>query len=223
MIAYAVLSSDERSSRRPSLVLKRTLDILVAGSLLMLGAPVQLGAGLLVLVCDGRPVLYRQRRAGVDGREFELLKFRTMRAHEVSPSAQGQVGLNHPLVTRTGRVLRRFKIDELPQLVSVLLGDMSLVGPRPALVEQAQDYDDEQRRRLVVRPGLTGWAQVNGNVTLSWPERILLDLWYVDHWSLKLDLLILIKTVRVIVAGERPSREALERARQHADRPRRRS
>lgn len=209
--------------KRASLACKRALDIAVAGSLLTLGAPLHLGAGLLVLIGDGRPVLYRQRRAGVDGQEFELLKFRTMEVHTTPPPAQGQVGLEHPLVTRTGRVLRRFKIDELPQLVSVLRGDMSLVGPRPTLVEQVETYDPHQRRRLMMRPGLTGWAQVNGNVSLSWPDRILLDLWYVDHWSLRLDLLILARTVGVILRGERVDPRALERAREHADRSRRRS
>lgn len=205
-----------------SLAAKRAFDVVVAGSLLALGAPVHVGAALLVLVDDGRPIFYRQRRAGVGGRSFELFKFRTMRAHTIPPSAQGQVDLDHPLVTRSGRFLRRFKIDELPQLLSVLRGDMSLVGPRPALVEQAADYDCDQRRRLAMRPGLTGWAQVNGNVTLDWAERMMLDVWYIDHWSLRLDLVILVKTLGVIFGGERPNPEALERAREHAHRPRRR-
>lgn len=208
--------------RRLRLACKRVIDVVVAGSLLSFGAPIHLGAGLLVLIYDGRPIFYRQRRAGVDGKEFELLKLRTMQVHSTPASAQGQVGLEHPLLTRSGRILRRFKVDELPQLLSVLRGDMSLVGPRPALVEQAQAYDEEQRRRLTMRPGLTGWAQVNGNVTLSWPQRILLDLWYIDHWSLRLDLAILARTVGVILGGEHPDPRALERAEEHAHRSRRR-
>lgn len=201
-----------------SLALKRGLDAVVSGVALVVTLPLQALGALAILVEDGPPVLFRQTRAGVGGVPFDVVKLRTMRLHDIPAAALGQVGRDHVLVNRTGRVLRRFKIDEMPQLLSVLCGDMSLVGPRPALPEQAELYDDYQRRRLLVRPGLTGWAQVNGNTELSWPERILLDVWYVDHWSLWLDIVILAKTTRVVLKGERRVPDALAEASEHAER-----
>jgi lipopolysaccharide/colanic/teichoic acid biosynthesis glycosyltransferase len=141
-----------------------------------------------------------------------------MRVHGLPTTEVGQVYETHPMVTRVGRLLRRFKIDELPQLVNVLLGDMSIVGPRPALPEALAGYDEFQRRRLEVRPGLTGWAQVNGSARLTWDERILLDVWNIDHWSHGLDLRILARTLGVVLWGERPNRRALAAARAHAAR-----
>jgi lipopolysaccharide/colanic/teichoic acid biosynthesis glycosyltransferase len=145
--------------------------------------------------------LFRQIRVGKGRRRFVLLKFRTM---VVSPARQAtqQVDPTHQEVTEVGRLLRRFKLDELPQLVNVLRGDMSLVGPRPALVESVANYDSRQARRLAVRPGLTGLAQVNGNTAMSWDERIVFDLHYLDHTSLRMDLAILRRTIGVIVRGE---------------------
>lgn len=202
--------------------MKRLFDLAISGSVLVLTLPVQALAGLVVLLDDGRPVLYRQQRAGRDGLPFQLRKFRTMKSNSTPPTEMGQVGADHPLVTRSGRVLRRLKIDELPQLLSVLSGHMSLVGPRPALAEQAERYDEHERRRLVVPPGMTGWAQVNGNTALDWSDRILLDIWYVDHWSLWLDLVILMRTIAVLIHGERPDLAALARAHEHATATRRR-
>lgn len=201
---------------------KRALDVVVAATAVLVTLPVQALAALATLAEDGRPVLFRQARVGRGGARFEVLKLRTMRLHDTPAASLGQVRLDHALVTRTGAVLRRFKIDEVPQLLSVLRGDMSLVGPRPALPEHAESYDGYQRRRLLVRPGLTGWAQVNGNTALTWPERILLDVWYVDHWSLSLDLVILARTVEVVLRGERRVESAITEARAHAERTRRR-
>ncbi len=197
--------------------------MLVAGLALVATAPLQAVVIVLILLDDGRPVIFRQLRAGRGGRPIELRKFRSMRRNEVSPLQLGQVSGGHPLVTRVGGVIRRFKVDELPQLLDVLRGDLSLVGPRPTLLEHVADYGDFERRRLSVRPGLTGWAQVNGNTELSWEDRILLDVWYVEHWSLALDLRILARTVAVIAAGERQNRQGLEEAIAHAQRAHRRS
>jgi lipopolysaccharide/colanic/teichoic acid biosynthesis glycosyltransferase len=134
----------------------------------------------------------------------------------------GQVGFDHPLVTNVGKWLRRSKLDELPQILNVVRGDMSIVGPRPALVTDADAYDPFARRRLTTLPGITGWAQVNGNVKLSWENRIELDVWYVDHRSLLLDVCIIVRTLRVIATGERICPGALKAASAHADRTRRR-
>lgn len=206
----------------PTRVVKRLFDVAGAGVLLALTLPVQALAAAAVVLLDGRPAFFRQERAGQDGRVFEVLKLRTMRRSEVPPDELGQVGNRHPLVTRSGRILRRLKVDELPQLMSVLRGDMSLVGPRPTLPEQVARYDEFERRRLAVPPGITGWAQVNGNTELTWAERILLDVWYVDHWTLRLDARILARTLAVVLGGERPDPAALDTARAHAERTRRR-
>ena len=193
--------------------MKRAIDLVVAAGALACTSPVQFVAALMIWLESGRPILFAQPRAGLHGRVFTALKFRSMRLH--APDLVQVTGA-HPLVTRTGRVIRRLKIDELPQLVNVVRGDMSLVGPRPTLPELAAQYSEYERRRLAVRPGLTGWAQVNGNVTLTWSERILLDVWYVDHRTARLDLAILLRTVMVVIRGERTRPAALEAARQHA-------
>ncbi len=198
-------------------LLKRCLDATGSTLVLALALPLFLCVAGLVLLEDRGPVFYRQRRVGLGGRPFELLKFRSLRVHDLSTEVVGQVSGSHPLVTRTGRVIRRLKIDELPQLLNVLRGDMSLVGPRPTVPEQVERYDAFQRRRLEMRPGITGWAQVNGNVQLSWDERITLDVWYVDHWSPVLDARILARTVAVVLFGERPNLQALVEARAYAD------
>ncbi len=200
---------------------KRAIDTAGAGALLLLLSPLLAAAAAMVALEDGRPVLFSQERVGRDGRPYRLWKFRTMRRHDAAPEAVGQVHGEHPLVTRVGRVLRRFKVDELPQLVNVLRGEMSLVGPRPTIASQVAAYDEFQRRRLRVAPGLTGWAQVNGNVSLSWRERIELDVWYVDHWSLALDARILLATLSVLARGETPRPRAVQRAAEHAERTRR--
>jgi len=146
-------------------------------------------------------VLYRQTRVGKDGRDFELLKLRTMVVGAERQGAGFAVDRGDPRITRVGRVLRRLSVDELPQLWNVLRGDMSLVGPRPTLRYQVERYDERQRHRLDVKPGLTGWAQVNGRAALPWEERIELDLWYVQHRSTWLDLRILARTPRSLFRG----------------------
>ncbi len=206
--------------RRPVLpratrTFKRGVDVLVGGALLVVSLPVQALTALAILLDDGPPVLYRQHRVGRHGVPFTVVKFRSMRVHQVSTAAMGQVGLDHPLVTRVGRVIRRCKLDEVPQLWNVVGGSMSLVGPRPALCESAEAYDGYQRRRLLVRPGMTGWGQVNGGPTVCWDDRIALDVWYIDHWTPWLDLRIFLLTLAVIVRGERPHPEAITEARRY--------
>jgi lipopolysaccharide/colanic/teichoic acid biosynthesis glycosyltransferase len=149
----------------------------------------------------GGPILYRQRRVGRDGRDFDLLKLRTMIVDAERRGAGWAVDKDDPRITRVGRILRRLSIDELPQLWNVLRGEMSLVGPRPTLRYQVERYDERQRRRLDVKPGLTGWAQVNGRAALPWEERIELDLWYIEHRSAWLDLKILALTPLALFRG----------------------
>jgi lipopolysaccharide/colanic/teichoic acid biosynthesis glycosyltransferase len=180
-------------------MLKRSMDILIASLLLILMSIPMLAVALLVRWKMGTPVLFRQTRPGFQGRPFELMKFRTM------TDASG--GRGNPLpdeqrLTATGHWLRRLSLDELPQLFNVLRGDMSLVGPRPLLTEYLPLYTPEQARRLEVRPGITGWAQVNGRNVLDWEERFTLDVWYVDHQSWRLDLRILGLTVLRVLRGE---------------------
>jgi lipopolysaccharide/colanic/teichoic acid biosynthesis glycosyltransferase len=150
---------------------------------------------------DGGPVLYRQTRVGKDGADFELLKLRTMVVGAERQGAGFAVNRGDPRITRVGRVLRRLSLDELPQLWNVIRGDMSVIGPRPTLRYQVEQYDERQRRRLEIRPGLTGWAQIHGRAGLPWPERIEYDLWYVDHRSPKTDLVILLRTPVALFGG----------------------
>jgi lipopolysaccharide/colanic/teichoic acid biosynthesis glycosyltransferase len=179
----------------------RALDLLLAAALLALAAPLLALAALLVRLESPGPVFYRQRRVGRDGRPFELFKLRTMVPGAETMGAGIYVVEGDPRITRVGRLLRRFSLDELPNLVNVLKGDMAIVGPRPTVQEQVDRYTERQRRRLEVKPGITGWAQVNGRTSLPWPERIELDVWYVEHRSLLLDLRIFARTVRMLASG----------------------
>jgi lipopolysaccharide/colanic/teichoic acid biosynthesis glycosyltransferase len=197
---------------------KRTLDLALGSVLLIIAIPLVALAALAILLDDGRPVMFHQERAGKDGSRFRVHKLRTMRRNDLAVDAVGQVGADHDLLLRVGRWLRRLKIDELPQLLNVLRGDMSLVGPRPTVPEQVAAYSPFERRRLIVKPGMTGWAQVHGNVRLTWPDRILLDVWYVDNWTVGLDLGILGRTAAVMLLGEQVDERALEDARLHAAR-----
>jgi lipopolysaccharide/colanic/teichoic acid biosynthesis glycosyltransferase len=181
--------------------LNRALDVAGAGALLLAASPVVGVAALAVRLEDGGPVLYRQTRVGKEGRDFELLKLRTMVVGAERQGAGFAVERGDRRITRVGRILRRLSIDELPQLWNVLRGDMSLVGPRPTLRYQVERYDVRQRHRLDVKPGLTGWAQVNGRASLPWDERIELDLWYVEHRSAWLDLRILARTPLALFRG----------------------
>ena len=182
-------------------ILKRVFDLLAGILLLFLLSPLLAVTALLVKATSPGPVLFSQTRAGRMGAPFVAYKFRSMRGGRV-PDATELVPLDHPEITTVGRWIRRFKIDELPQLLNLVRGDMSLVGPRPTLPDQAAAYNQGQRRRLEVRPGLTGLAQVHGNAALSWDERIEWDVWYVDHISFTLDLWILWRTVLTIINGE---------------------
>jgi lipopolysaccharide/colanic/teichoic acid biosynthesis glycosyltransferase len=198
--------------------LKRGIDLVLSGVGLLIASPLLAIGALLVYLEDRGPVVYRQTRVGRGGRLFEVVKLRSMRVNTIPVLELGQIDESHPLVSRTGRVLRRFKIDEILQLLNVLRGEMSLVGPRPSLPELVAQYDAFQRRRLSVPPGITGWAQVNGGIQLSWDERIVLDIWYLDHWTLALDAWILLKTVGVLLFGERLNAGVLEAALAHARR-----
>ncbi|HEX8123442.1 MAG TPA: sugar transferase [Solirubrobacteraceae bacterium] len=181
---------------------RRLFDVVVAGGALLVTSPILLVAIVAIrLETPGHPI-YRQLRIGKDGRPFDMLKLRTMVAGAESMGSGLAVNEGDPRITRVGAILRRFSIDELPNLVNVLRGDMAIVGPRPTLQVQVQQYTERQRGRLAIRPGLTGWAQVNGRAKLRWDERIELDLWYIEHRSWRLDLRILARTVRIIVAGE---------------------
>jgi lipopolysaccharide/colanic/teichoic acid biosynthesis glycosyltransferase len=181
--------------------LNRALDVAGAGAVLLVTSPLLGLAALAVKLEDGGPVFYRQSRVGKDGRDFELLKLRTMVVDAEKQGAGYAVAEGDPRITRAGRLLRRLSIDELPQLWNVLRGEMSLVGPRPTLRYQVERYDDRQRHRLDVKPGLTGWAQVNGRAALPWDERIELDLWYIEHRSTGLDLKILARTPLALFRG----------------------
>jgi lipopolysaccharide/colanic/teichoic acid biosynthesis glycosyltransferase len=180
---------------------RRAFDVVSSGGLLVLASPFLLGSAVAIKLDDGGPVLYRQRRVGKDAVEFELLKLRTMVVGAENLGAGYAVDEGDPRITRAGRVLRRLSLDELPQLWNVLRGDMSLIGPRPTLAYQVERYTPRQRRRLEVKPGITGWAQVHGRAKLPWDERIELDVWYVEHRSFWLDLKILAKTPFALFGG----------------------
>jgi lipopolysaccharide/colanic/teichoic acid biosynthesis glycosyltransferase len=180
---------------------KRLVDVLASAVGLVLASPALGAAAVGIKLDDGGPVLYRQRRVGKGGVDFDLLKLRTMVVGAESMGAGWAVNEGDPRITRAGRVLRRVSLDELPQLWNVLRGDMSLIGPRPTLRYQVEQYTDRQRRRLAVKPGLTGWAQVNGRTKLPWDERIELDLWWIEHRTLWLDLKILARTPLALVTG----------------------
>ncbi|HZC14297.1 MAG TPA: sugar transferase [Thermoleophilaceae bacterium] len=182
--------------------MNRALDLAIAGVLLTVTAPF-LGLAALAIKLESRgPVFYRQRRVGKDGRPFELLKLRTMVPGAETMGAGIYVLEGDARITRVGRLLRRFSLDELPNLVNVLRGELAIVGPRPTVQEQVDRYTERQRRRLEVKPGITGWAQINGRTSLPWPERIELDVWYVEHRSLRLDLRILARTARMLASGQ---------------------
>ena len=180
---------------------KRALDVAVAGAMLALSAPVVGAAALAIrLESRGHPI-YRQRRVGLKGHAFEVYKLRTMVSGAEHMGAGMAVDEGDSRITRIGAILRRTSIDELPNLINVIKGEMSLVGPRPTIQVQVDQYTDRQRGRLEVRPGLTGWAQVNGRASLPWPERIELDLHYIEHASLRMDLRILVLSARMAITG----------------------
>jgi lipopolysaccharide/colanic/teichoic acid biosynthesis glycosyltransferase len=186
---------------RRGLRLKYAVDRVLAGAGLVVLSPVLGGIALWIWLESGRPVLFRQARVGEGGRTFSMFKFRSMVQGAIELGQQMRltedpygIAPDDPRITRSGEFLRRTSLDELPQLVNVLRGEMSLVGPRADIVEQVANYTPEDRRRLAVRPGITGWAQVNGRDAISWPERFELDAWYIEHWSPALDAKIIVRT-----------------------------
>jgi lipopolysaccharide/colanic/teichoic acid biosynthesis glycosyltransferase len=181
--------------------MRRALDVVLAALLLVLAAPLLAIAAVAIRLESRGPVVFRQRRVGLRGAPFDLWKLRTMVSGAEAMGAGIYVLEGDPRITRAGRLLRRFSLDELPNLVNVLRGEMAMVGPRPTVQEQVDRYTDRQRRRLEVKPGITGWAQVHGRASLPWPDRIELDVWYVDHRSLRLDLRILLRTARLLITG----------------------
>jgi lipopolysaccharide/colanic/teichoic acid biosynthesis glycosyltransferase len=182
-------------------VIRRAFDVAVAGGALLVLSPFLLLATVAIrLESRGSPI-YRQRRVGKDGRQFDVLKLRTMVSGAEHMGRGLAVSEGDTRITRVGRFLRRTSLDEVPNLVNVLRGEMSIIGPRPTVPVQVERYTERQRGRLAVKPGITGWAQVNGRTELSWDERIELDLWYIEHRSLRLDLDILVRTVRMVLGG----------------------
>jgi lipopolysaccharide/colanic/teichoic acid biosynthesis glycosyltransferase len=179
----------------------RAADVALAGAGLVVTSPILAAAALATKLGNGGPVFYRQRRVGQDGKEFELLKLRTMEVGAEHKGDRMAVNEGDPRITGVGRLLRRLSLDELPQLWNVVRGDMSVIGPRPTLAYQVEHYTPRQRRRLEVRPGITGWAQIHGRARLPWHERIELDVWYVEHRSPWLDLKILARTPLALFAG----------------------
>jgi lipopolysaccharide/colanic/teichoic acid biosynthesis glycosyltransferase len=179
----------------------RAFDLLVAGIALLILSPFLLAAALAIKLGSRGPVIYRQRRIGRDGREFELWKLRTMVAGSDPVGVGTVVTRDDPRVTGAGRFLRRTSLDEVPNLVNVLRGEMAIVGPRPTIPAQVEAYTVRQHRRHEVLPGITGWAQVQGRAGIPWEERIELDVWYVDHRSPALDARILARTARLVLTG----------------------
>jgi lipopolysaccharide/colanic/teichoic acid biosynthesis glycosyltransferase len=204
--------------RRSGLRRKRALDLALAVPAAIVLLPVGLAVAAAIRIDLGTPVLFRQRRPGVGGEVFEMVKFRTMRD---ATDAQGRPLPDAERLTRFGRWLRASSLDELPELVNVIRGEMSLVGPRPLLVEYLDVYTPEQARRHEMPPGVTGWAQVNGRNAIDWDRVFELDVWYVDHWSLRLDLRILWATVAAVL-GRRGISEPGEATRSRFDATRRR-
>ena len=183
-------------------MIRRTVDIAVSALALALTSPLLLAAMIAVRLESSGPVIYRQRRVGMHGRPFDVLKLRTMVDGAEHIGAGLAIDANDSRVTRVGALLRRTSLDELPNLLNVLRGDMSLIGPRPTLPVQVEQYTDRQRGRLAIKPGITGWAQVNGRASLPWSERIELDLYYIAHRSLLLDLRILWRTPALVLGGD---------------------
>ncbi|MBX2803291.1 MAG: sugar transferase [Myxococcales bacterium] len=179
------------------------MDLAVAVPAVVVAAPVMAGVSAAVWATMGRPILFRQRRVGHDEREFEIWKFRTMRTAPVEASPAD----DHKRITRLGALLRKTSLDELPQLVNVIRGDMSLVGPRPLLTRYLPRYSRRQRQRQRVMPGLTGWAQIHGRNSVSWEEKFEHDVWYVEHWNPLLDAAILARTVTALVRANGVSAE----------------
>jgi sugar transferase EpsL len=200
-------------SRIYKLLFKRLFDLLLAFILILIFSPLMFMVTILILIFMGEPVFYRQTRPGLNALPFDLYKFRTM---TTARGSDGDLLPDSERMTVLGKMIRRYSIDELPQLFNVLAGEMSLVGPRPLLMEYLPLYNSEQFRRHEVKPGITGWAQVNGRNIISWKQRFELDAWYVDHWSLSLDLKIIWMTMVKVFKREginQPGQATMEKFR----------
>lgn len=197
---------------------RRAVDIFGAIVCLTLVSPIVFVTMVAIYLTDRGSIFYLQERSGLYGRPFTVFKFRSMRINNLPYDDVTEIRSGHPLVTPVGNLIRRFKIDELPQMLNVFKGEMSLIGPRPTLPDQVERYTPFQRRRLEMRPGLTGWAQVSGGIDITWPERIMLDVWYVDHRTIWLDVLILLQTFLVVFRGEQSYPDRLTQAIEHAQR-----
>lgn len=182
--------------------MRRAFDIAAATVGLLLTSPILVGAIVWIVIESPGSPFFRQKRVGKDGSDFMLWKLRTMVKNAESIGAGLAVDEDDPRILKSGALLRRFSIDEIPNLINVLAGEMSIIGPRPTVRSQVDKYDEHQRRRLELKPGITGWAQVNGRASLPWAERIELDVWYVDHHSFKTDVLILARTVKLLFTGD---------------------
>lgn len=199
------MSWDDRisaeNSRRGYLIVKRVADVLASVVLLTVLGPVLLVCAVAVRLDSQGPIFFRQRRLGRNARVFHIFKFRTMVPNAVAAGDGLVTRSNDPRITRVGAVLRRFRLDEMPQLINIVLGDMSLVGPRPLLPEFLEYYSDTDRKRMLVPPGMTGWQQIRGGSRDSWEERVAHDLWYVQHIGFVLDLAVLVQTPMVVLRG----------------------
>lgn len=189
--------------------LKRRVDLLIAIPAMIVLLPLWVLLSLCIFLEDRGPIFYKQRRPGKDGTLFTLYKFRSMYVNNIPPLELGAIKHNHTLVTHVGYVMRRLKLDETPQFLNVILGQMSLVGPRPCLPIRIETLSLQEKKRFDVLPGLTGWAEVNGNVELTWDEQLLLDRWYVQNQSFRLDMTILVKTIGVVLLGSKKNNVAL--------------
>lgn len=184
------------------LTIKRIIDFLFSLIILLILLPLFLVVAILIKLDSKGPVIFKQSRLGKDGNVFKVWKFRTMIDNAEKMGTGLTTAQNDPRITRVGKILRKASIDELPQLINVLKGDMSFIGPRPAPVHHLKQYNENERQRLKVLPGITGWAQVNGRNILTWPERIEKDIWYVNNISFLLDLKIAFKTIKVVLFSE---------------------
>ena len=185
-----------------NLILKEIFDKIISFVALLVLLPIFLIAAILIKIDSKGPLFFLQERVGKDGKIFKVFKFRTMIVEAPEKTKGKYIEKSNPYVTRVGKLLRRSGIDELPQLINVLKGEMSLVGPRPTLPYQVAKYNDYQRKRLLMKPGITSWALIHGRNKLTWPEKIKLDVWYAEHWNFWLDIKILFKTVWVVASGE---------------------
>jgi lipopolysaccharide/colanic/teichoic acid biosynthesis glycosyltransferase len=205
VVAAGRLRSPVEAQRAPAArilaVIRRAVDIVVSATVLAFASPILAAVAVAIRLETPGPVIYRQRRSGLHGREFDVLKLRTMVDGAEHKGAGLAINANDARITRVGAFLRRTSLDELPNLVNVLRGQMSLVGPRPTLPAQVAQYTERQRGRLAIKPGITGWAQVNGRATLPWSQRIELDLYYIEHRSLALDAQILRRTIAMVLGG----------------------